>query len=247
MPQSTVVEEQLITAMATTASRNRVVHGLEAEELDRLRPQLEVVEMRQGETLTRSGESPTHLYFPETAVVSMVAATSGRVTVEVAFVGCESVAGSLALVSGASLPFDMVVNLPGSGLRLPIDVARDSAIAGGRLMPLAWRGVQLLMVQVTQAAVCNRFHSPRQRLARWLALASDRVLSAYFPMTHEVMASLVGGARSMVTQACNELRDLGAVEYRRGALRVLDTDRLRAEACECYGVVTAAINEMMAD
>ncbi|MGE5362302.1 MAG: Crp/Fnr family transcriptional regulator [Bacteroidales bacterium] len=233
--------------MVTAASRNRIVRALEPDELDRLQPHFEVVEMRQGETLARKGDAPTHLYFPETAVVSMVAATAGRVTVEVAFVGCESVAGALALLGEASLPYDMIVNLPGAGVRVPVQAAREAVTPHGQLRPLTERALRLLVVQVTQAAVCNRFHSPRQRLARWLALASERVSSGVFPMTHEVMASMVGGARSMVTQACNELRDMGAVEYRRGALRVLDADRLRAEACECYGVVTAAVNEMMAE
>jgi CRP-like cAMP-binding protein len=104
--------------------------------------------------------------------------------------------------------------------------------------------VQVLIAQITQAAICNRFHSPRERLSRWLAHTFDRAGTDAIPMTHEFIATMIGGARSLVTQASNELRELGVIDYRRGRLQLLDVRGLREQACECYATVTAAVKTL---
>src|SRR5690606_38108715 len=91
-----------------------------------------------------------------------------------------------------------------------------------------------LLAQITQSAVCNRFHNARERLARWLLMTADRARKMELPVTHECIAYMVGGPRSAATQAAGELRDLGAISYRRGLLIIRDSARLRELACECY-------------
>jgi CRP-like cAMP-binding protein len=221
---------------------NRVLAALPPEEFERLRPHLEPFEMRAGDVLAHPGDAITHVYFVETGLLSLVASTSAGSTVEVAFVGNEGMAGAVSLLGRPTLACGLVVQLAGRALRVRVEALRDEVLLGGQLLVCLHHYVQILVAQITQAAVCNRFHSPRQRLSRWLAHAFDRAQGDVIPLTHEFIAYMVGGARSLVTQASNELRLMGVIDYRRGSLRVLDADALREQACECYAVVAALVD-----
>jgi CRP-like cAMP-binding protein len=100
---------------------------------------------------------------------------------------------------------------------------------------------QFMMHQLTQSAVCNRFHSSVQRLARWLLLTSERAGTNRLQLTHEFMAQMVGAPRSAVTQAAAELRGKGIIEYRRGLITIRNMKRLHKSSCECFDMVSAAL------
>ncbi len=222
---------------------NRVLGALRDEDFERLRPHLEPFEMQAGDVLAHAGETISHIYFLESGGLSMLATTTAGSTVEVAFVGREGLAGGAALLGGRTLPYGLVAQLPGRGWRVRAEAMRDELLAGGQLLAFLHHYVQILVAQITQAAVCNRFHSPRQRLSRWLAHLFDRAGGDTIAMTHEFAAMMIGGARSLVTQASTELRDLGVIEYQRGRMRLLDPRRLHEQACECYSTVAALMGD----
>lgn len=223
---------------------NRVLTALTTREFERLRRHLEPFEMRAGDVLANTGDPISHVYFVETGLVSMVASTAAGSTVEVAFVGNEGMAGAIALLGATVLPYGLVVLLAGRALRARAEVLRDALPERGEMLIFLHHYVQVLIAQITQAAVCNRFHSPRERLARWLAHTFDRAGTDAIPLTHEFIAHMVGGARSLVTQASSDLRRLGVIDYRRGRLRLLDARGLREQACECYATVNSAIGQL---
>ncbi len=223
---------------------NRVLAALPDQQFARLRPHLEAFDLRPGDVLAHAGDAITHFYFVETGLISMVASTPAGSTIAVAFVGVEGMAGACALLGAASLPYGLVVQLPGHSWRVPIDAFGGELLGGDETMAFVHHYVQVLLAQITQAAICNRFHSPRERLARWLAHTFDRAGSDEVPLTHEFIAHMMGGARSLVTQACNDLRRLEIIDYGRGWVRLLDARALRAQACECYATVTAVVNTL---
>jgi CRP-like cAMP-binding protein len=187
--------------------------------------------------LTEAGQPSHHLYFPTTAVLSLVGITEAGGTVEVAVVGREGVASVSAALGQRRVPFRVVVQIEGLALRIPaavvtrqLHVCRD---LHGRFLSYSFS----VIAQVSQSAICNRFHTARQRLARWLLMTADRVGTVDLRLTHEFIAHMVGGPRSAVTEAASTLRASGAIDYRRGLLTITSLERLRQQSCECYEMV----------
>ena len=90
---------------------------------------------------------------------------------------------------------------------------------------------------MAQTAVCNRHHSIDQQLCRWLLLSMDRLLDNQLTMTQELIANMLGVRREGVTEAAGKLQKLGAIDYHRGHITILDRPKLEQLSCECYDVV----------
>lgn len=184
--------------------------------------------------MAEAGEAPPYVYFPIEGVLSLVGTTSGGATVEVAVVGPEGVASISAILGNQWLPFRVVTQVPGRAVRIPTDSVANIVEECGPLHERILEYTHQMIAQVAQSAVCNRFHTAKQRLARWLMMTADRAESDELPLTHEFISYMVGGPRSAVTEAASELRGTGAIDYRRGLITVSDRTRLRAQCCECY-------------
>jgi CRP-like cAMP-binding protein len=177
-------------------------------------------------------------YFIDSGVVSLVAHTRSGSSVEVALVGREGVAGIADALGSHPLPYGLVVQLPGLAYRAPKALIREHIMSCSALHVLLMNYSQRVMHQLAQSAVCNRFHTSVQRLARWLLLTAERAETTRFELTHELLAHMVGAPRSAVTQAASALRDKGIIDYRRGVLTIRNTARLHKVACECFDVVS---------
>jgi len=90
------------------------------------------------------------------------------------------------------------------------------------------------MSELMIATACNRVHSHRQRLARWLLMTTEKAGQRSLPVTHETLAQMVGGPRHAVTVALSELRAEGAIVHLRGRVDILKRSVLVRQACECY-------------
>ena len=216
---------------------NRLLADLEAKEYAVLAPHLQEVVLERGGVIAEAGDTLPHLYFPLEGVLSLVGTTEGGATVEVADVGRDGMASISAIFGNRWLPFRVVTKIGGHALRVPTEIVARQIRECGELHARLLASADEIIAQISQSAVCNRYHNARQRLARWLLTTADRAESQSLALTHEFISSMVGGPRSAVTEASAELRDSGAIEYTRGSLVIRDVERLRQESCECYVTV----------
>jgi len=216
---------------------NHLLAALPATEWQRWQPLLEWVDLPLGHVLYESGRTLGHVYFPTTAIVSLLYVMENGSSAEIAVVGNEGVVGISLFMGGESTPSRAVVQSAGAGWRLSARAVKDEFERPGPVMHLLLRYTQALITQMAQTAVCNRHHSLDQQLCRWLLLSLDRLQGNQLVMTQELIANMLGVRREGVTEAALRLQKLGLIAYARGRITVLDRPRLQARTCECYAVV----------
>jgi CRP-like cAMP-binding protein len=192
------------------------------------------IPLELGDRLVRVGDVPTHAYFPVAGVISVVSSTERGQSVEVAAVGREGIAAEVGAVVAEQSPVDLIVQVPGTAYTLAGAQLRARIEQSSAFRQRWMEYLHMLVAQIAQTAVCNRYHTAQRRLARWLLTVSDRAETDTIPLTHEFAAILVGGDRPRVTLALRSLRDRHLVEQRRGQLRILDRAGLTKAACACY-------------
>ena len=225
--------------------RNRLLNALPAEDLAQLRPQLELVHLEQRHLLFDDEGPIRHVYFPETAVVSLVSRLKEGGTVEVGTAGCEGMAGLSVFLAEGTSSVQAFAQIPGVAARMDTDAFSRLASAPGALHRLLLRYTQAFLTQVAQTAACNGAHLVEARCARWLLMTHDRVDGDDFPLTHEFLAFMLGVRRAGVTVAMRALQDAGLVRYARGRVEVCDRAGLERASCECYRVVRAHFERLL--
>ena len=193
--------------------------------------------MPLGRSLYESGSKLSHVYFPTTAIVSLLYVMEDGASAEIAVVGNEGLVGVSLFMGGESTTSRAVVQSAGHGFRLRSSLMMQEFNRAGPVMHLLLRYTQALITQMAQTAVCNRHHSVDQQLCRWLMLSLDRLQSNELVMTQELIANMLGVRREGVTEAAGNLQRDGLIEYRRGHIKVLDRTGVEQRACECYAVV----------
>ncbi len=218
-------------------SENQLLASFSAAESKRLRPHLEPVSLPLGHVVYESGRALDHVYFPTTAIVSLLYVLEDGASAEIAVVGNEGLVGISLFMGGETTPSRAVVQSAGNALRLAAEYLRREFGRSGSMQHLLLRYTQSLITQMAQTAVCNRHHSVDQQLCRWLLLSLDRLPSDELVMTQELIANMLGVRREGVTAAAGKLQDAGVISYRRGRIKVLDRPKLEKMSCECYEVV----------
>jgi CRP-like cAMP-binding protein len=224
-------------AFGSAGRSNRLLSALPEAERARWLPQLEVVELPLGRVLYEPGSRLTHVYFPTTAIVSLLYVLENGASAEIAVVGNEGIVGISLFMGGESTPSRGVVQSAGRGYRLKSQLMMNEFNRAGPVLHLLLRYTQALITQMAQTAVCNRHHSLDQQLCRWLLLSLDRLNSSDLVMTQELIANMLGVRREGVTAAAGQLHKAGLIRYRRGRISVLDRAGLERRTCECYAVV----------
>ena len=227
-----------LLVLPTEAGHNRLLCA-EGERLARLRGALEPVRLETSRTLVELGEVASHVYFPNEGVISLLSATRRGDSVEVAAIGREGVAGLSAVLGDGRSPFRLLVQVPGSAFRIDAATLLEYTYSTPEFRLRVLRYLNVVVGQISQAAVCNRYHKAPRRLARWLLAVSDRAESDVIPVTHEFAANMVGDLRPRVTASVRALRDRGLIRHRRGEITILDRQGLTRAACECYATVQA--------
>jgi len=223
--------------MVHVGHENRLLAALPAYVQQSWQPQLESVEMPLGEVLYESGVTLGHVYFPTTAIVSLLYVMEDGASAEIAVVGKEGIVGISLFMGGESTPSRAVVQSAGRGFRLKAQALKDEFNRAGPVLHLLLRYTQALITQMAQTAVCNRHHSLDQQLCRWLLLSLDRLQGEELVMTQELIANMLGVRREGVTEAALKLQSAGLIRYARGRITVLDRAGLEKRTCECYAVV----------
>jgi len=227
--------------------QNHLLAALPRAEFERLLPHLELVPMPLGKALYEPGGRLSHVYFPTTAIISLLYVLENGASAEIAVVGNEGILGISLFMGGETTPNRAVVQSAGYGYRLKAQLLKDEFNRAGPMLHLLLRYTQALITQMTQTAVCNRHHSVEQQLCRWLLLSLDRLPSDTLVMTQELIANMLGVRREGVTEAAGHLQRAGLISYSRGRIQVLNRSGLERAACECYGVVKREFDGLLSD
>lgn len=225
--------------------QNHLLNALPAEDYKRIAAHLELVPLTLGDILYEPGIRLRYVYFPTTAIVSLLYVMEDGASAEIAIVGNEGILGISLFMGGETTPSRAVVQSAGYGYRLRAQLLKDEFGRFGPFLRLLLRYTQALITQMAQTAVCNRHHSVDQQLCRWLLLSLDRLASRELSMTQELIANMLGVRREGVTEAAGKLQDAGLIHYRRGRITVLDRPRLEARSCECYQVVKTEFDRLL--
>jgi CRP-like cAMP-binding protein len=226
-------------------SENRLLDALPRSERIRLIGQMTPAVLRVRTVLFEPEESISAVHFPLDGVISLVTILEGGSTVEVATVGNEGIVG-VPLVTGGSLVVRAISQVPGRTLRMPAAVFLAEFARPAPFRALVERYLQALFGQISQAAACNCLHSSDERLSRWLLMSHDRVGTETFPITHEFLGQMLGSRRGTVTLSAEALQAAGLIRYRRGLMTIINRAGLESVSCECYGVIKAALDRVVA-
>ncbi|HET9977246.1 MAG TPA: Crp/Fnr family transcriptional regulator [Burkholderiaceae bacterium] len=224
---------------------NQLLAALPAPEYERWQPALEPVALALGQVIYESGVTLDHVYFPTTAIISLLYVMEDGASAEIAVVGREGMVGVALFMGGESTPSRAVVQSAGQGYRLRAQRMKDEFNRAGPVLHLLLRYTQALITQMAQTAVCNRHHSVDQQLCRWLLLSMDRLRGNELVMTQDLIANMLGVRREGVTEGAIKLQKAGLIRYARGRITVLDRPGLERATCECYAVVKKEYDRLL--
>lgn len=226
--------------------RNRLLRTITTLRYANFEGRLERVSVGVPDMLAKQGASFTHLWFPETCVISLVSVMTDGSSVEVGTIGNEGFAGLPAYLEADASETDTFCQIAGSALRLPVGDLIAAADASPPLRKLLGRYTQSYLSQVSQSAACNSAHDIEQRCARWLLMTHDRVDGAnQFSLKQEFLAFMLGVRRAGVTIAAGNLQERGMIKYRRGLITIVDRAALERAACECYDIVRKQFDRLL--
>ena len=216
---------------------NRILAGLSRKEYARIAPDLQHVTLPPGQVLYEPGSTMQWAYFLGTAIVSILSQAEDGTSIEVSLVGSEGVIGIPIVLRSLALPYRIVVQGAGTAWRMKADVLRKEFDRCGPLHKLLLHYVHTLIVHLSQSSACNRFHTTRQRLCRWLLSSQDLSGSNELRSTQEFLSQMLGVNRGSANQAAGSLQKAGLIRYRRGRITILNRSGLETGACECYRII----------
>jgi CRP-like cAMP-binding protein len=220
---------------AAARQTNQLLRGLSAADYALVVPHLRRVALGVGETISKPYVRPRHVYFPETAVLSLIVVMADGSAVEAATVGNEGVVGLAAFLGQGSMSTECLAQIAGDAQRLPVLALAHAVSESAALDVLLRRYSQAFINQLAQSVACNRLHTIDQRCARWLLMTHDRVGGGdAFDLTQEFLSYMLGVRREGVSAAARALQQLDIIRYRRGHISVLDRGALERASCECY-------------
>lgn len=218
-------------------SINKILGALPQFQYERIVPHLKQVDLKSGKILLEPNEETNFIYFPQTAMISLVSIMIDGSTTEIGLVGNEGMVGIPLFLGGKSTTSRSIVQISGLALKIPAAIMLEEFDRGEAFQKLTLLYVQALLTQVSQSAACNRQHKIEERLARWLLSVQDCVLQNEIPLTQEFIANMLGTRRSGVTVAAGILQQAGIIRYTRGNIKILNQEHLEDIACECYRIV----------
>ncbi|MDI1346298.1 MAG: Crp/Fnr family transcriptional regulator [Pseudolabrys sp.] len=222
---------------------NRLLDSLPSGDVALLKPQLKTIAMVQGDLLQEQGEHIDHIYFPHSGMISLLAVMKQGNSVEIATVGREGAIGAMAGFGPRHAFTRAIVQVDCAASRIATGHFQDVMKKSAGLRETVARFNEGLLAQVQQTAACNALHDLEQRLCRWLLQTQDRAESDMITLTHEILSQMLAVRRTTVTLVARSLQKAGAIEYRRGKIRIVDRRKLEKRACECYKVVSEQIEK----
>jgi CRP-like cAMP-binding protein len=233
-----------VSTPAPSLSENTLLARLPQREIHSLEDLLVPVTFVLGEVVY-DAHTPLHqVYFPVSAVLSIIKVMENGAPVETQAVGREGMAGIEAIFEADGVGGKMISQIAGIAFCMPIPAFRQTLRTKPRFRSIVLRYAHNVLGSLAQSVACNRLHNVIQRCAKWLLLTHDRVGADRFPVTHEFMSMMLGANRPTVTIAASNLQDAGLITYARGVVRILDRTGLEEAACECYAAMIESFRRL---
>ncbi|MBR1271540.1 Crp/Fnr family transcriptional regulator [Bradyrhizobium sp. AUGA SZCCT0222] len=216
---------------------NQLLSLFPPSDMKLLGPHLKAAQFDQHRVLFEADQRIRHVYFPTSAVVSLVITLSTGEMVEAAMIGKDGVVGASAALDGKIAVSRGIIQLSGEIVVCDIEALKSVAMQSPKLLALLMRHEQTVYAQAQQSAACFATHQVEARFCRWLLRARDLSDSDYLPFTQEYLGEMLGVRRTSVTAVARTLQETGLIKYARGKIQIMDAEALQANACECYGSV----------
>jgi CRP-like cAMP-binding protein len=226
---------------------NEILLSLSAQDRESLLPKLELVRLKTHLVLHEPGDTLKSAYFCNTGLVSVLSVFEDGKSVEVGLIGKEGFVGVPLVAGFRTAATRAIAQIDGSAFRVEGKALMDVLLECPKLERQLQRFSQIMAMQVTQIAACNRLHEVEERLARWLLMSADRIGSNSLPLTQEFLAQMLGTRRSSVTVAAGILQKAGLIAHSRGDVKIIDRPLLEEAACECYGLMRRQTKKWQAD
>jgi CRP-like cAMP-binding protein len=227
----------LLQPLKQLAIQNRILGALPDEELARIAPHLSLVTFAKDDIIYLSDDPIEFVYLPESGLISLLSTTETGATIEVAMLGKEGVVGLPVVLKNRIIPYDVKVRFRTEALKIKAEVFQEEFDRGQVLHESVLRYLNVMITQISQSSICNRFHTIEATLSRWLLMVQDQTNSNTLHLTQQVISQALGVPRTGVTVAAGTLQTAGAIRYSRGKIEILDRTRLESHACECYRIV----------
>jgi CRP-like cAMP-binding protein len=224
---------------------NFLLASLPADDLQALKPHLELVKLEQQKVLFEAGDEIGLAWFPIDSVISLVVILSTGETIEAAMVGRDGVVGASATLDGKVSLNRAIVQIAGRSFCCDLTNFKEFAVSRPHVVSLLIRHEQSLYAQAQQSAACNAVHSVEARLARWLLRARDLTGTDVLLFTQEFLAEMIGSTRPSVSLVAHTLQQAGVIRYSRGTIQILNSEGLKEIACECYATIRSHYDRLL--
>ena len=216
---------------------NRILAALPREDFARLAPHLTTVRLERDEVVYITGDQIHYVYFPISGLMSLLSTTETGSTVEVAMVGNEGIVGLPFILKNKMIPYEVAVQTETDAYRIKAEDFQEEFYKGEALHELILRYLNVLIAQISQSALCHRFHTVEEALGAWLLMVQDRLNTESLNLTQESISHALGVPRTGVTMAAGTLQRAGLIRYSRGKIMILDRERLEGNSCECFRII----------
>jgi CRP-like cAMP-binding protein len=224
---------------------NRLLSQVPADELQRLRADLQAVTLGPGQVVFEADRPAEFVYFVDQGMISIVSLMEDGASIEVATIGQEGLAGWPAVLGAPSLPFRYNVQVAGRARRMSVAALARLLWHESAFRTLLFRYHAAFVTQVMQSVACNGLHSVEQRCCRWLLSAHDRIGTPELAITHDALAQMLGVRRASISDVLRPLQDKGLIRAARGKVTILAPERLAASSCECYRIIRGEYQRLL--
>ena len=212
-----------------------------------LKPSLIQTTLEHNQVVSEPGTPVESVYFPVTAILSVITLMDDGQGVEACTMGFENAYGLVNALGSPIATERVIAQVPGLSFRVPTARLRAAAAHSPALTDLMVRHIQSMLAQIEQSVACNVLHPLEARLCRWLLMSQDRTANGILPLTQEFLGFMLGVQRTSVTIAARALQAAGLIRYSRGQIAIVDRPGLEEGACECYASVQLKQEQLFSD
>jgi CRP-like cAMP-binding protein len=221
---------------SSAQTENGLLAALTEDERSRLLSESTPVRLKKRQTLYYAGDTIKFCYFPLSGMISVLPTTESGKSLILGIVGNEGFVSAAALLHPPLAPYEIMAQVETHALRIKSEILREEFKRGGKFQQLVMSYLHRILSQISQSAICHRFHTVEQCLACWLLISADRIQMDEFSLTQQCLSQMLGVPRTKVTLVAAHFQNTGLINYRYGKIKIVDRKKLKRAACECYEV-----------